>query len=178
MAKIREKASAIPMLTKEQAQDTLGEYTEATTELESISAEMDQRITEIRNEYSDKIAALTSKKDEKFKALQLYATQNKDNLFADDKRSIDLVHGKIGFRWGNFKVVTLKSVTIKAAVQLMAKNKFLRENFLVPKVDLNKEAIIAVRDDKKKMDKIRAVGLDVDQEESFFVELNKEEVAA
>lgn len=175
MTKKREKAPAVPTITREQAEETLSEYAKADAELEQLTAEMDQRMTEIRELYADRIGRLTANKEEKFTTLQLYAVQHKDNLFTD-RRSVDYLHGTLGFRYGNFKVITKKGVTFKAAVNMMLNVPFLKKNFLVTKNELNKEAIIAVREDKKAMAKLNAVGLEVDQEENFFIELKKEGV--
>ena len=170
----REKAPAIPTISKEQVEEHLIEYANADAELEKITAEMNLKLNEIKKQYTDRVTALTAVKDEKFTTIQLYATQNKDNLF-DEKRSVDYLHGTIGYRWGNYKVVTVKGVTFKAAVKLMEKVKMLH-GYLVQKVDLNKDLIIANREDKKLMEKLKAVGIEVDQEENFFIELKKEEV--
>jgi phage host-nuclease inhibitor protein Gam len=175
MSKTREKALDIPKISKDQAEDVLSEFANADAQLQELTAEMDQQMIKIRDQYSKRIEDLGAIKEEKFKTLHFFATQNKKEFFTEKKKSIDFLNGVIGFRTGTPKVSTLKGITFKAALEMMKKMSSLKSKFVVTKEEINKEAIIALRDDKKIMDKISTVGLSVIQDETFYVDLKKEE---
>ncbi len=107
MAKTREKKVVITAVTNEAMEVAFAQFSTADAKLQGIGAKMDQEITRIREKYADEIAKWTVLKDGSFDVLQAYAMENREVLFTK-KKSLETVHGSIGFRTGTPKLKTLK----------------------------------------------------------------------
>ena len=70
---------------------------------------MDVEMTRIREKYQEELGKLTEEKEKAFEVLQVYATEQRDALFSK-KKSLDTIHGTIGFRTGTPKLKTLKGL--------------------------------------------------------------------
>lgn len=167
----RRKAIAIEEINRDQAERVIGEYAHVDAKIQELTAEMDQKITKIRDQYADKLDPLRETRDEKFKVLQFFAEKNKA-LF-DKKRSMDLTHGVLGFRRGTPKLKTRKGITWAAVVELA---KEFAPDWVRTKEEPAKDIMIAMREEPEAVERMNKIGVLVDNDESFFVELKKEEV--
>ena len=103
--------------------------------------------------------------------MPVYALENQAELFAK-KKSLDTVHGTIGFRTETPKLKTLKGFTWSSIVNLL-------KEFLQGYVHLTEEPAkdkrLADRDNAEVSGLFAKVGITVTQDESFYVEPKKEE---
>lgn len=180
MAK-RVKKVIITGVTREAADDAFARFAKADSEITKITAEIELQCTKIREKYAPQLAALDTAKELAFDTLNSFATENKDALFSK-KKSLDMAHGTIGFRTGTPKLKTLKGFTWLKALPLVkeylpgyirtteevAKDKLLADRDLVLTVD-DKE--VPMRDEMSRC------GIEVVQDETFYVEPKKEETA-
>ena len=171
MAKTREKKVVHTGVSADQMEMAFAEFATADAKLQKINATMDVKFTEIRDRYSDEIARLTEQKDKAFDLLQAFAVENKDVLFAR-KKSMDSVHGTIGFRTGTPKLKTLKGFTWGAVTNLL--KEFLPAYVRVTE-EPAKDKLLADRDDEEVSGMFTRVGIAVAQDETFYVEPKKEE---
>lgn len=171
MAKTREKKVVHTGVSADQMEMAFAEFATADAKLQKINATMDVKFTEIRDRYSDEIARLTEQKDKAFDLLQAFAVENKDVLFAR-KKSMDSVHGTIGFRTGTPKLKTLKGFTWGAVTNLL--KEFLPAYVRVTE-EPAKDKLLADRDDEEVNGMFSRVGIAVVQDETFYVEPKKEE---
>ena len=169
MAK-REKKPAIGNVTAQDAELIMGSYADVDAKIVEINAKIDQEVTKIRDKYSDNLHDLNDKKDDLFSQLQMFAETHKE-LF-EKKRSIDMAHGAIGFRTGTPKLKTLKGFTW-ASVTILLKS-FLPD-YVRTSEEAAKDKILADRDNPEIVSKMKVVGIEVVQDESFFIDLKKEE---
>ena len=171
MAK-RAKKQVTELITREQCEDVIQLYAEATSKKKAIEAEMEQRIQSVREDYAQEILRLSAQQMDSLEKLQYFSEFNKEEFFSK-KKSLELAHGVIGFRIGTPKVKAVGTTLVKAfqAVK-MAGLPFIRT-----KEELDKDKIISSRKDEISMSKLSAIGLEVVQDETFFVE-PKEEVYA
>lgn len=157
-------------VTKEQMEASFSDYAKAEAEIAKINATIDVEVTKIRDKYADKIANLQQIKDDNFDVLQAYALENRDTLFTK-KKSLDSLHGTIGFRTGTPKLKTLKGFTWGAVTNLL-------KEFLPQYVRLTeepaKDKLLADREDEQIATLFPKVGISVVQDETFFVEVKKE----
>lgn len=167
----RRKAIAIEEINRDQAERVIGEYAHVDAKIQELTAEMDQKMTKIRDQYADKLDPLKETREEKFKVLQFFAEKNKA-LF-DKKRSIDLTHGVLGFRKGTPKLKTKKGITWAAVVELARE---FAPDWIRTKEEAAKDVMIATREEPGVVERLDKIGVYVDSDESFFVELKKEEV--
>lgn len=173
MAK-RQKTKALPELNKQQAEQALAEFALTDALLCKLTAEMDEEIHEIREKYSKQTESYQERHTELQEMLQAFAEKNKDAYFSK-KRSLSMQHGMIGFRKGTPKAKTKKGFTWAAVLELC---RTLAPDFIRTKEEVAKEMMIAQREDEKKMEIIDKVGVLICNDESFFIELKKEEVPA
>lgn len=174
MSKTRQKKVIIQGVTREQAEDAFGAYASADAQQQKITAILDKKFAEIREKWADEIQKLNETKEDNFAVMQAYALENKDNLFIK-KKSMEMVHGVIGFRIGTPKLKTLKGFTWGAVTNLL--KEFL-PGYVRVSEEPAKDKLLADREDEVVAKMMPKVGIYVDQDETFFVEPKKEEVAA
>jgi len=186
MAK-REKKVIITGVTREAADDAFAVYAKADASVQKIKAEIELKCAQIREKFQDKLAALEAEKETAFDTLQSFATENQVELFSK-KKSFDMTHGVIGFRTGTPKLKTLKGFTWASVLTLVkeflpsyvrmseevAKDKLLADRELETVPVLHGEGDNVTEPMTSAMARC---GIQVVQEETFFVEPKKEEIA-
>jgi phage host-nuclease inhibitor protein Gam len=171
MAK-REKKTIISGVTRETADEALATYAMVDAQMAKIVADIELQCVKIREKYADKLAELEEQKATTFDTLQAYASENKGDLFTK-KKSLDMVHGTIGFRTGTPKLKTLKGFTWASALQLV--REFL-PSYIRTTEEITKDKLLADRDVEGMQDNMNRCGIQVIQDETFFVEPKKEEI--
>lgn len=165
MAK-REKKRVISGLSREQMEDAFGRYASAAAEINQINADMDARFVEIRESNADRIAELEQEKQEAFEEIQSYAMENRETLFGK-RKSIETVHGNIGFRIGMPKLKTKKGFTWAAILELL---KVKGKDYVRQTEEVAKDKLLAERCEEETRTIMESCGIMVVQDETFFVE--------
>ena len=88
------------------------------------------------------------------------------------KKSLEMVHGTIGFRTGTPKLKTLKGFTWASAKNLVCE--FLPA-FIRTTEEIAKDKLLADRDVEGMTEKMAQCGIMVAQDETFYVEPKKED---
>lgn len=171
MTKTREKKTVYSGVTQEEMEQAFAEYAKADARQQKITADMDVAMTKIREKWQDELAKLQEAKDNAFDVMQAYAVENKAELFTR-KKSLDTVHGTMGFRTGTPKLKTLKGFTWASVTNLL--KEFL-PSYVRTVVEPAKDKLLADRDDEEVMALLPRVGISVVQDETFYVEPKKEE---
>lgn len=157
-------------ISKEQMETAFSEYAMADAQIVKINATIDVQITAIREKYADKIAKLQETKETNFDILQAFAVENKDELFSK-RKSLESIHGTLGFRTGTPKLKTLKGFTWGAVTNLL--KEFL-PGYVRTVEEPAKDKLLADRDNEEVNTLFGKVGISVTQDETFFVEPKKE----
>jgi phage host-nuclease inhibitor protein Gam len=173
MSKTRESKVVVTGVNREAAEGAFAEYSDADARQQKITAKMDMDITRIREKYQDELGKLQERKDKAFEAMQIFATENKEELFAK-KKSLEMVHGVLGFRTGTPKLKTRKGFTWGAVTNLL--REFL-PGYVRTTEEPAKDRLLSDRNIPEVADLFPKVGIFIDQDETFFVECKKEEVA-
>lgn len=171
MAKTREKKVVVSGLTREEFEESFAEFADADARLQQMTAKMDVEITRIREKYQEQINVLNDLKEESFEKMQVWATENKDELFSK-KKSLETIHGVVGFRTGTPKLKLLKGFTWGSVTNLV--KEFL-PGYVRTTEEVAKERILSDRNDTEVAKLFPKVGIFVDQDETFFVEPKKEQ---
>lgn len=174
MATARQKKTIIQGVTREQADSAFADYATADAKMQQITSKMDGQITKIRESYQDELTKLQDKKDNSFELLQAYATENKYELFTK-KKSVETTHGLFGFRTGTPKLKTRKGFTWGAVTNML--KEFL-PSYVRTTEEPAKDKLLADREVPEVADLFDKVGILVDQDETFYVEVKKEDVSA
>ena len=171
MAKTREKKVVYTGVNSEQMELAFADYARCDARIQKINAQMDIEMVKIREKNAEELGKLAEQKDKAFDVLQAFALENKEDVFTK-KKSLETVHGVIGFRTGTPKLKTLKGFTWKSVTNLL-------KEFLPAYVrtieEPDKERLLADRNFPETANQFRKVGVEAIQEESFFVEPKKEE---
>ena len=169
----RAKKKVLSNISKEQAEEAFANYSKADSRAEELTAKMEQEITKVREKYQDELSELSDTKRDEFDVLMTYAEENKE-LFST-KKSVELSHGVIGFRTGTHKLGKLKGFTWDDVKEKVAK---LLPDFIRTKEEVNKEGLIAERDNPEVSKLFSRCGVVVEQDETFYVQPKKEAIAA
>lgn len=179
----RQKKTIITGVTREAADEAFATYAKSDAQIQKINAEIELQCAKIREKYADKLATLGAEKDKAFDVLQSFATENQAELFTK-KKSLEMAHGTIGFRTGTPKLKTLKGFTWASALQLV--KEFL-PGYVRTTEEIAKDKLLADRDmdyvDVRDHDTVAGpmraymgkCGIQVVQDESFYVEAKKED---
>ena len=173
MAK-RVKKTIITGVSKDAAEEAFAVYAKADAERAKITADIELQCARYREKHQERLSQLQTIQDEAFETLQSYATENQTELFSK-KKSLDMVHGTIGFRTGTPKLKTLKGFTWASALQLV--KEFLPGHIRTAE-EIAKDKLLADREDETVAANLARCGIMVTQDETFFVEPKKEEGAA
>lgn len=154
--------------TLEAAEKLLGKIAAGDSELRQLAAAMTTALAAVLSEHEPGITAQKKFIDAQRDALEQWAWTAQREEFAE-KRSMDLLHGTIGFRWAKPKLATLARITWDKALE---KIKALRPEFVRVKEEVNKELILQqAADELINAGGLSAMGLKVVQEESFYIDL-------
>ena len=170
MAK-REKKVIITGVTREAADEAFATYAKADAQAAKITADIELQCAKIREKYASKLAELDNEKTKAFDTLHSFATENQAELFTK-KKSLDMAHGTIGFRTGTPKLKTLKGFTWASALQLV--KEFL-PGYIRQTEEIAKDKLLADRDTEDMMPQMNKCGIQVVQDETFYVEPKKED---
>lgn len=170
MVKSRVKKAVITGVTSEQVESALSEFSQADSRIQKITAEMELKITAIRDKHAEELAELQKKKDDSVEILQAFATENKESLFSKTK-SYKSAHGIFGFRTGTPKIKQLRGFTKESVLTLV---KTLLPNYIRTTEELAKDKLLADREKEEVAELLPKCGMAVVQDETFYVEPKKE----
>lgn len=191
----RKKKTIIVGVTREQADDAFASYAKSDAQIQKINAEIDLQCAKIREKHADRLSVLTIERDAAFDILQNFATENQSKLFSK-KKSMDMAHGTIGFRTGTPKLKTLKGFTWASALTMVKK---LLPGYIRQTEEIAKDKLLADRERdldliefpllnsdgadidgqtgtgiKSMRSAMAECGLEVVQDEAFYVEISKQ----
>lgn len=166
----RTKKTVVSGISREQAEQAFADFAAADARCQNLTSKMDIEITCIRKKYADRLAELDARKSEAFDLMQAYALENKDELFSK-KKSVESAHGVFGFRTGTPKLKNLKGFTWAAVTNLV---KELLPSYIRTSEELAKDKLLADRDVPEVAGYFPKIGVQVVQEETFYVEPKKE----
>lgn len=181
----RQKKTVITGVTREQADEAFASYAKADASINKIQAEIELQCAKIREKWQDRLSVLTGERDKAFDTLQAFATENQAELFAK-KKSLDMAHGTIGFRTGTPKLKTLKGFTWASALELLRR---ILPGYVRTAEEIAKDRLLADREIDAVVlnvpeqtavpmkEAMASCGIQVVQDETFYVEPKKEEAA-
>lgn len=162
MAKTRESVKMpATNMTVQDAEEQMGVYAKADAQIAKINAEMDRKFTEIRNKQAEELASLGETKEKAKEQLVLYCAQNKDKF--QDKRSIEMAHGRMGFRNGTPALKNIKGFTWAACLELAKEH---APQYVRTKEELAKDSLLVDRETEKGQAAMMAIKVQVVQEEA------------
>lgn len=169
MAREKKKVLA-SSVSASQMEKALSNYAQHDAEMQRLTAILDKKIAALREEIAPELSALQMLKDEEFEVVQAYALENRDELFTK-KKSIETVFGSFGFRTGTPKLKTKKGLTWGGVLELLRVH---APEFIRVKEDVAKDNLLAERNSPEVEELMPRIGVEVVQDETFFIDLKKE----
>ncbi len=166
----RQKKTIISNVSRDAMEEAFGNYAAADARQRALTAEMDDKIIEIRDSYADELAQLETEKKEAFEKMQVFAVENREELF-NKRKSLETTHGVLGFRIGTPKLKARKGFTWAAVLELL---KVKAPAYLRQTVEIAKDRLLAERDLDDTKVIMEACCIDVVQDETFYVEPKSE----
>lgn len=166
----RTKKTVVTGVTRERAEQAFAEFAAADAKVQNLTSKMDVEMTRIREKYAEQLAVLNAAKEKNFEILQAFAVENREVLFSK-KKSMESAHGVFGFRTGTPKLKNLKGFTWAAVTNLV---KELMPSYIRISEELNKQKLLDDRELPEMAEYFPKIGVQVVQDESFFVEPKKE----
>lgn len=171
----RVSVSATAGITQLQYEEALAKYAAKDAEKCKIEAEIDAQLTEIRQEYESDLNLIVKEKDLLLATIHGYCVRNRDSLFIG-KKSLDTLHGTLGFRNNPPSLTLLKGFKWEIVLENLKEKKLTA--YVRTVEEANKEKLLADREKEGVCNLFPELGVKVSQDEKFFIELKKEEVAA
>ncbi len=151
---------------------SLAEYKIVKAELEEKTAELNVKRTKLEMDYTPDLTALNERKLSLESNIELFAEENKTKYFADKKRSIDVLHGRIGFRLSK-KLSKMKKFTWENVLENIRTKGKKFASYIKTKEEINKEALKDdIQNEVIKLDDARLIGVTIEEVDNFFIETN------
>lgn len=164
---IRKKA--FPVHSYEEADQVLQRMSVLKAQIDKSVASYNEREQERRGKLTEEITPLQEQIAEMEEGLVRFAADNRDDF--DKKKSRDLNHGIIGFRFNPPSIKSIKGVTLEAALKLVKASKHAWR-FVRQKEEINREEVLAALAAKEiTEEELIPLGLCKDQKEEFYYEL-------
>jgi phage host-nuclease inhibitor protein Gam len=155
-------------ITRDAAEIAMGALAHATHQRDKLVAQLNDKLTEVRERFEPSIADLTAAIAAHDKTLRDFADTHPEEF--DRAKSLKLVHGVIGYRLGNYALKTVKGITWARALNLIRDRMPI---YIRTKQEVDKEAILADRQ-KLTPNELARIGCRIEQAESFFAEPEKD----
>ncbi len=168
----RIKTAAAVLLTREDVEACVEKIARATIARDGLMAQMDHDLTDVRARFEPQITAYGQAIDGLMRDVQTWAEDYPEQF--GKTKSIDLMHGTIGFRVGMPKLKLLSGWTWARVLDVLKAE--LMQIFVRTKEEVDKEGIIAQRNELSP-ETFKKMGVKVVQDEVFFVEPKREAVA-
>jgi len=142
--------------------------------LEQLSARQDKELDAVRDKYRERIEALEAEIRQDSAVLESWARANPAE-FPAGKRCIEFPHGTLGFRLGNWAVKFARGLKVGDVVAKLTATRW--GSAYAPAVpQLDKDAIL--RDREELAAKLHDVGIELRQEDRFYIEPRQDAAAA
>ena len=151
--------------TREQMEIVVGEIAALRNRQRQLAAAMDAQIQAVRERYETDLAADSETLERKMEDLRVWAEANPSAFGA--ARSLETMHGTLGWRIGQPALKTLAGWTFDRVLQVLKDTG--ATGYIRVKEEVNKQQLLGHRDNLG-TEKLRELGLRVVQEDSFFVE--------
>lgn len=150
-----------------QFEEALSQYAAADKRESEILSKINADTTRINDTYKDELNYLDEKKKGTIEIIQTYCSEQKQTLF-NKRRTLHTLYGAVGFRLGNPRLKIPRSISQSKLLQLLKEQ---MPQYVRVTEEPAKDLIIADRAKEPVAALLQNTGLQVVQEEIFFVEL-------
>jgi phage host-nuclease inhibitor protein Gam len=167
--KTRNAKKLITNITVAQFEEAMEKYAEAEQREADINKTIEIEVNEVMDKYEDELSCIARGKNFAFEIVQSYCIANKEQLF-NRRRSIGTLHGVAGFRLGTPRLKTLKGSNWNTVLQGL-KDKL--PCYIRTLEEPAKDLLLADRQSEKVAPLLVELGVQVVQDELFYIETRK-----
>ena len=162
---------ATTIMNRTDLENVLGRYAAAVIEADALKAELDRKVNELRAGYEERAAALGKRAEIFFADIEAYLANNPEEIPAG-RKSLELLHGTVGYRTGNPTVRLPRGVEEAALCEELRGAGF--PEYVRTREEVNREAVLAADDAAR--ESLAAHGVKVTQtKDRFFIEIKREQ---
>ena len=140
-------------------------YARAASELKKVEADIELQVQSVKASYQDKVKKWLHMRALASERLQMVAFYHYDELFSKEKH-IGLKYGCMGFKKSKHKVVKEGRTSWEEIYTICEK---VAPDFLRIKTELNKNKVLALREQPDVVKQLKQIGISILQDEYFFV---------
>lgn len=138
MAKKRSKSTITPCQSKAEVMENITKIGQKQRELSRLEAEMNDKIAQINEQYTDNILKLQLEVETLTHQAQIWCEANRNSLLEDKGKTANLLTGEVSWRYRPAKVNLSKEQDIIEQLEQLGLTQFVRV-----KKNVNKEAVLA-----------------------------------
>jgi phage host-nuclease inhibitor protein Gam len=152
---------------------SLSKLAQVESSIYKLENDMNKLIDSVKAKYAEKSEQLRTEQVSLRTDIEVFCRQNKEEF--EKQRSREFPHGTVAFRNNPPKVAQLsRKFSVATSLELVKK---IMKKYIRTRDEINKEMILAdyagkIIDDKK----LASVGLRIDSEESFSIDVKREEL--
>lgn len=162
---------ATTIMNRNDLENVLGRYAAAVIEADALKAELDRKVNELRAGYEERAAALGKRAEIFFADIEAYLANNPEEIPAG-RKSLELLHGTVGYRTGNPTVRLPRGVDEAALCEELRCSGF--PEYVRTREEVNREAVLAADDAAR--ESLAAHGVKVTQtRDRFYIEIKREQ---
>ena len=171
----RIKLNSPAIASRADAENALAEIAQLTISQRKVQNDMDKAIVLVRERCEPQLTSIAKQIKEKTTLLEGWANANPD-VFPKDRKSVDMAQGTIGYRTGMPKLALLRGKKWDGVLEIL--RSVFGGQYIRTKEDVAKDEIIAAAQSGPLNDaQLRQMGVEVKQDEDFFIKLNLTEPA-
>lgn len=156
-------------VSQRQFEEAMARYAVAERREAELCLCRDTDLKEVMDKYEDEMLCLSQIKNAAFDTAHAYCLNNKEQLFGK-RRTIGALHGIAGFRLGSPRLKPVKGADWNnILIQLKTK----LPDYVRTAVEPAKDQLLADRHKEAVAPKLREIGLQVVQDELFYIETKK-----
>lgn len=174
MSKTRIRLTAPAIKTRAEMEALVGEIRGLKIQQMKRQAQREAELKAVDDRFKDALLVLGKEIDERMDLARGWAESNPGEF--GNAKSIEMAHGTVGFRIGNWQLKTLSGWTWDRVLEKI-RSLVNMAGYIRVKEEVNKEAILADRD-VLGPEGLRLIGTRAFREEGFFVEPKIEEIEA
>lgn len=156
--------------TQEEALAAMNEYAELQAHIEKVESQKKLDLMKVENKYSERLADMTTRRDDLEQVVFNYVQANRDQLFDGKKKSTAFGVGTVGVKLNRAKLELVDGATWDGAMKYWKK---VNPDYVRMKEDLDKTSILKAFKDAEGDDLaiLQAGGLQIIQEEEVYIKI-------
>lgn len=166
---MRISKKVVEAISMQEFEDAMAGYAKAALRENELMQIIETEMQHVRERYRGELAYLGEQKRCMMELIQTYCKEQKNTLFCK-RRSLSTLYGTVGYRLGTPKLKTLRGVNWKLVLEKLREQ---LPDYVRRTEEPAKDLLLADRHKEKVAPRLREIGIEVVQDEIFFIELCK-----